>query len=220
MRNLVKLATLPLLIIAIGFLPASAGEDAPALVHPGIDGVEPPKVVKKSRVTPYYPAVARASRAEGGVIVAATVLRDGSVSATEVVACNQPNMGFEESALSAVSKWRFEPATKDGAPVDSYALVHLYFAPPSGQLSSGSVRADLFLASDLPLGLPGAPTPVDLPGGISTAMNGGGRPSPYSPLIKVPCGPKSGKCMYNREQLLLDAKKALGEPGEIRPMPK
>ncbi len=119
-----------------------------------------------------------------------------------------------------MGEWRFEPATKNGAAVDSYALVHLYFAPPSGQLSAGSVRADLFLAPGLPTGLPGAPAPVELPDGISTAMSAGGRPSPYSPLIKVPCGPKSGKCMYDREQLLLEAKKAIEGPGEFHPMPQ
>jgi hypothetical protein len=147
------------------------------------------------------------------------VLHDGSVGDLEIVACSQPGLGFEESALGAVKKWQFDPATRDGAPVDSYALVHLYFAPPSGRLAGGSVRSNLFLMTDLPTGLPGAPAPVERPDLPSVAGSNDGRPNPQGLLIRPPCGPRSGKCLYDREALLLEAKRRQGEGGLRRPMP-
>ena len=38
--------------------------------------------------------------------------------------------GFEEASIEAVKRWRYEPATFDGAPIDSYLTVVSTFEPP------------------------------------------------------------------------------------------
>jgi len=213
-----KFVTLAVLIIAIGILPALAGEVSTTLVHPGVDGVTPPQVKAKSRIQPYYPATARASRALGTVVIAAAVLQDGKVGETRVVSCDHPNVGFEESALAAVKRWKFSPATKDGQPVDSYTFVHMQFSPPSGRMGGGGVvSVDTFVAADLPTGLPGASKPITPPGGSSLAAAGDGRAYPQV-FIRPPCGPTTGRCLYDRNALLREAKRRQGEPGLNRPI--
>jgi hypothetical protein len=50
---------------------------------------------------------------------------DGDIRVLDVVK-GMPH-GLNESALRAAEKIRFKPATKDGRPVDSVAVVHIIF---------------------------------------------------------------------------------------------
>lgn len=62
-----------------------------------------------------YPPAARAAGIEGYVVVRYDVGIDGRVSNVRVVSA-EPAGVFDESALQAVSRWRFSEPKRDGAP--------------------------------------------------------------------------------------------------------
>lgn len=93
----------------------------------GTGGVSMPEVIPESKVTPDYPELARVARIEGRVILQAVILKDGTVAEIEILNCNRPNMGFEESAIQAVRQWRYQPAKQGGRPVDVYFTVRVDF---------------------------------------------------------------------------------------------
>jgi protein TonB len=93
----------------------------------GAEGVTLPELIPESKIKPDYPELARVARIEGRVILQAIVLKDGSVGELEILSCNRPGMGFEESAVAAVAKWRYRPAMQGSKPVDVYFTVRVDF---------------------------------------------------------------------------------------------
>jgi protein TonB len=93
----------------------------------GAEGVTLPELIPESKLKPDYPELARVARIEGRVILQAIVLKNGSVGETEVLSCNRPGMGFEESAVDAVAQWRYKPAMQRGKAVDVYFTVRVDF---------------------------------------------------------------------------------------------
>ena len=93
----------------------------------GAEGVTLPQLIAESKFKPDYPELARVARIEGRVILQAIVLKDGSVGELEILSCNRPNMGFEDSALAAVAQWRYKPAMQGSKPVDVYFTVRVDF---------------------------------------------------------------------------------------------
>ena len=77
-------------------------------------------------VPPVYPAAAKSLRLEGVVRLSAKVSPQGTV--TEVVWI-AGNSFFKDSALSAVRRWRYRPASLDGQPVESTVEIVLKFTP-------------------------------------------------------------------------------------------
>ena len=71
----------------------------------------PPKPIQ--REAPAYPQAVRAMGIEGGVEIALTVLRDGSVGWVRVVRA-EPRGYFEQAATEGVRRWRFAPAKQAG----------------------------------------------------------------------------------------------------------
>jgi protein TonB len=73
----------------------------------------PPRPVNK--FNPVYPEKARQSHREGKVVLGLIVAKDGSARDLRVV------MGLDDdlnqAAIGAVARWKFEPATYEGAPV-------------------------------------------------------------------------------------------------------
>jgi protein TonB len=65
------------------------------------------------QVNPRYPTAAMRSNQEGWVDVEMTVGADGTVGNVSVVDA-QPKHVFDRSAIDAVSKWEFKPATRNG----------------------------------------------------------------------------------------------------------
>jgi TonB family protein len=59
------------------------------------------------------------------VLLQIIVLADGTVGDAEVMRCVPHRLGFENVALQAVRQWRYEPALRDGEPVDVYHTVLL-----------------------------------------------------------------------------------------------
>ena len=106
----------------------------------GIDWVVPPPPVEEGPVEyrlemerpirisgedPQYTEMARRVRLEGVVILRAVITREGRVRDLSVV--KPLGLGLEESALSAVEKWRFEPARLHGEPIDVVYRVTVRF---------------------------------------------------------------------------------------------
>jgi TonB family protein len=87
--------------------------------------ISPPKPVRRD--APAYPAAVRALGIEGSVEVALTVLRDGNVGWVRVIRA-EPRGYFEQAASESVRGWRFEPARRDGRPVECRMLTRLRFA--------------------------------------------------------------------------------------------
>ena len=79
------------------------------------------------RVEPVYPAEARLLRREGTVILAATVMEDGTVSDVKVVD-GPPELA--PSAVDAVKHWRYEPFELDGKPVTHEIGIKIDFKLP------------------------------------------------------------------------------------------
>lgn len=76
--------------------------------------VTPPVLLR--RVEPYYPQSARRTKREGWVELAFTVTAQGRVDAVRVLQA-QPGSVFDLAATTAVRRWVFAPATRDGKPV-------------------------------------------------------------------------------------------------------
>jgi protein TonB len=91
---------------------AHAGASPRALVPAGeLDA--PPKVL--SAHFPDYPPALRRAEIYGRVLVGFTVEKDGSVSDPSVQ--GSPPNELAALALSAITRWKFIPATKGGVPV-------------------------------------------------------------------------------------------------------
>ena len=85
--------------------------------------LEEPELVYREQ--PDYPAEARKYRASGEVVVQVVVTREGTIRDPHVVEASHP--AFIDPTLEAVAKWRFEPATCDGRPVEMIFHVYSHF---------------------------------------------------------------------------------------------
>jgi periplasmic protein TonB len=90
--------------------PASAGEGAGGAATHG------PVLVRN--VNPRYPATAVRANQEGWVEVSFTITPEGNVDDVKVVDA-EPRHVFDRAAVEAVSRWKYQPATQDGAAVSS-----------------------------------------------------------------------------------------------------
>ena len=88
------------------------------------EAVTPPELVYK--VDPGYTPAARKSKLSGTVMLAILVATDGTVSDIHVIEKLDP--GLDAKAISAVSKWRFTPAMRDGTPVAFRARAGVSFS--------------------------------------------------------------------------------------------
>ena len=80
-----------------------------------------------SKPAPEYPAIAKAARASGTVVVRLTVDESGRVS--EAVAESGHPL-LQQSAASAVRQWRFTPTLLSGQPVKVTGVVTVNFNLP------------------------------------------------------------------------------------------
>jgi len=100
-----------------------ANGQAPVVFN--IDEVDrKPRVLLRS--APVIPYQARVKNIEGYVKVVFTVTPEGGV-VDIFVAEAVPGEIFNESAMAAVARWRFEPALKDGKPVAVKVMTRLLF---------------------------------------------------------------------------------------------
>lgn len=80
--------------------------------------VRKPEIIPGTRVSPLYTDQARRVKVQGAVILEAVIDERGNVTSVRVV--KGLPMGLEQSAIDAVSRWKFQPATLDGRPVAVY----------------------------------------------------------------------------------------------------
>jgi len=81
---------------------------------------------KIRNVTPVFPADLLEQQIQGRVIVEAVISVEGCV--TEAMVVRSTNHGFDASALTAVSQWRYEPALLNGTPVPVVMTVTTNYA--------------------------------------------------------------------------------------------
>ena len=81
--------------------------------------------VLERKVDPKYPPAFVNAHVEGEVILYAIVRKDGSVDSIQRVRGLEPQL--DQNAMEALREWKFSPATRDGAPVDIEAVVHIPF---------------------------------------------------------------------------------------------
>jgi TonB family protein len=86
-------------------------------------GLQPPVPVRK--VDPRYVPSAVEEKIEGKVQLSAVIRSDGGVDGVAVLRSLDPRLDF--AATEAFSKWLFQPATRDGTPVDVDAVIEVPF---------------------------------------------------------------------------------------------
>jgi protein TonB len=80
------------------------------------------------RIEPQFPREALIEGISGYVIVAFTVMEDGSVEpGSAKVTESKPPRLFDSAAMRAVSRWKFKPRIVDGKPVRRPATQRLDF---------------------------------------------------------------------------------------------
>jgi len=102
-------------------------EVAPVLLA-GAEGVTTPVLIPESKTNPEYPEQAREDHIEGRVMLQAMIDSSGTVNDVIVLSSDPPDyQPFIDSAVAAISHWRYQPATKDGKPVDVYFAIRVEF---------------------------------------------------------------------------------------------
>jgi periplasmic protein TonB len=88
---------------------------------------DPPVVV--SKIVPEYTQFARRANIQGTVWLDVEILVDGHVGAVLVKKTldSSPN-GLDEAAITAVKKWKFQPAKSGGKPVACWATIPVVFS--------------------------------------------------------------------------------------------
>jgi TonB family protein len=98
-----------------------------------LPGVVPPAVPKDEftgprpigKVQPSYPAAALTAKLEGRVTLQGMVELDGTV--TEITVLQSPNKVFDQAAIDALKRFRFEPARRNGVSVRHPVTVPIDF---------------------------------------------------------------------------------------------
>jgi TonB family protein len=80
------------------------------------------------KVDPGYPSQLIRENVAGTVILYAVIRADGTVGNVRVL--NGVDNRLDRFAIDAVSQWKFQPATKNGSPVDVEATFKIPFHPP------------------------------------------------------------------------------------------
>jgi protein TonB len=115
-------------------VPGAMGDTFPSQPAPRVVRAAPLGPVRISSITatsiaiykpiPVYPALARAARVEGTVVLEATISKSGSIENLRVV--SGPAM-LRQAALDAVSQWRYRPYLLNGEPVAVETTVNVVF---------------------------------------------------------------------------------------------
>jgi protein TonB len=76
------------------------------------------------KVIPQYPAIAKAARIQGTVVLQATISKAGSITNLRVI--SGPPM-LQQAAMDAVRSWRYRPYLLNGDPVEVETTVNVVF---------------------------------------------------------------------------------------------
>ena len=83
--------------------------------------------IKERHEPPKFPAATRNRNIDGWVELEFTVLPDGRTGDI-VVTNSNPRRTFDNAAINAVAKWRYQPVMRDGKAVEQRAAVRIRFA--------------------------------------------------------------------------------------------
>jgi TonB family protein len=100
------------------------------------DVVRTPPVVIKS-FPPQFPRQAKRDKLQGVVVLKFTVTKNGEVTEISVNE-SMPKNVFDESAIKALKKYKFKPATENGEPVDCILRLPIVFS-----LDNSNMKPDL-----------------------------------------------------------------------------
>ena len=126
MKGLVRTVALGLSLVLSGAAPLVASTQDPPPQKPPVrvgSGVKQPKQLKN--VDPEYPAIAKAAKVQGTVILEIVVNKEGSVTSAKAL---KPVPLLDEAALAAVKKWKYETSYLDGEAVDVIMVVSVVFS--------------------------------------------------------------------------------------------
>jgi periplasmic protein TonB len=76
------------------------------------------------KTVPQYPAIAKAARIQGTVVLQATIAKDGTIQNLRVI--NGPPM-LQQAAIDAVRSWRYKPYLLNGEPVEVETTINVVF---------------------------------------------------------------------------------------------
>jgi TonB family protein len=93
----------------------------------GFGGVSLPELIPESKVEPLYPPEALEKGLDGSVTLSLIILEDGGVGEVILLAAEPEGLGFEEAAMLAVRRWRYEPSIYEGRPVEVRYTIYLSF---------------------------------------------------------------------------------------------
>ena len=77
-----------------------------------------------TKTMPQYPAIARAARIQGVVVLQATISKSGSIENLRVI--GGPPM-LQQAAIDAVRSWRYKPYLLNGEPVEVETTINVVF---------------------------------------------------------------------------------------------
>jgi periplasmic protein TonB len=103
---------------------SASGSSGPIVMRAGTGGMKLPRKIKD--VKPVYPAGALPTRAQGVVLIEATIGADGRVLETRLL--HSANALLDEAALDAVRQWLYEPTVLNGMPVAVLITVVVNYA--------------------------------------------------------------------------------------------
>lgn len=114
-------------------VPASAAAAPLPATQAGTAAADLPSSVPRpvSTQQPQYPRASIRRGERGDVVLQVQVGADGRVDDVEIVTSSQ-HRRLDRAAVSAVRRWRFEPAMRDGQPVAGELRIPFSFAPEGG----------------------------------------------------------------------------------------
>jgi TonB family protein len=104
----------------LNFTELQTNPGAPRVPSTDLNGPTPIR-----KVDPKYPPTLINEHVEGEVVLYAVIRRDGSVDSVQLV--HGLDEELDKNAMTALSQWKFRPATRQGEPVDLEAIVHIPF---------------------------------------------------------------------------------------------
>jgi TonB family protein len=109
--------------LVVGVTPLPAAQWSERLKLPAAEGQDfiYPKIV--SKIMPVYPENARKVRMSGPVIVEAVIRTDGVPDRLVVLRMPEGGEWLAGAAVETIGKWRYQPATRGGIPVDCYFTI-------------------------------------------------------------------------------------------------
>jgi protein TonB len=111
---------------------AASRASSPTAATPAAPEVSPADFKRTRFVAPTYPPQALSRGLEGEVRVRITVDTQGRVADAQVLSGTPPGV-FDQAAVNAVRKWRFEPVVKGGRPIEASGATTIRFQPDDAQ---------------------------------------------------------------------------------------